>query len=101
MLFRLAHDAALPDLTAADLKLGLYQHYDLPGIAEKHYESRQDLSNRDKRNVHHDEIEFVCKIGRLQVTCVHIFANLDPRIASELPCKLVCARIYRNDRRRA
>ena len=91
------HDPALADLAPPDLELGLDQGQAVEPLGRAAEHGRQDLGQRDERDVDHDQVRRVGQLVGTQRARVAPFDDRHPRIGAEPPGKLAVGDIHRDD----
>ena len=101
---RVADDAAFADLGAARLELRFHERDDVGAGAEQRRHDRQDVAERDERDVDRDDVERRAVAGQIAArerARVDALDHVDARIAADLPVELAVADVERDDARGA
>src|SRR5687767_3849480 len=89
MLQQVPHDTALSDLAPTNLELRFDQNYYLSGRMQKRRGSRQDLCNRNKRNINNCQVERFRKILRFQIAGIRLFPQIHTLVVPKGPNHLI------------
>src|SRR5581483_5415139 len=96
-----AHDPAPADFIPPDFKLRLDERDHLCPRLHECRNDRQNLTERNERNVGDREVEAFIEVFRFEVTRVDILTDFDARVLPELPVELPMPDVERHDARRA
>jgi 3-deoxy-7-phosphoheptulonate synthase len=90
---RIANDAALGDVLAAELELRLDEADDAPLPVQDWENGGQDLGQRDEGEIHHGEPDALANVRGGHVTGVELLLDDDAGVVAEFPDELVGADI--------
>ena len=94
---RIGHEAVLADLVASGFELRLHQRDDVGARGQERRQRRQDVAERDERDVDDDESTGCGTSCGGQRARVDAFEHDDARIVAQLPVELAVADVERDD----
>src|SRR2546428_95853 len=94
VMYRVADDAALPDMLPSDLELRLHQSDDFPARGEDAEHRGKDLLERDERHIDDRERGLLAEDPRVEGPRVGVFHHDDALVFSEPRAELARAAVH-------